>query len=321
MSFRASVSVIESVIMKKLWAVLAILLTVSLPLDAHAKRFGGGKSFGRSYQTTPYSAPHSASGQPSRADAASATRPQPAAAQPQTPGRKGMLGGLLGGMLAGGLLAALFAGGAFHGIQFMDILLIAAAAFAVMFLLRQWRARSVAGQSAPQPAYAAYMPPMAREGGHAAADAAPATIGVRPIPFGASAEASASPSVPMNLPLGFDSPVFLAEAGTHYRILQDAWNRNDLDKIREYCTPELFDLLRGERASLSGEQHTEVLALHSELVRADQAFGVADISIRFSGRYRDAVERVEEDFVDIWHLERDYSRPESPWRITGVESA
>jgi len=102
--------------------------------------------------------------------------------------------------------------------------------------------------------------------------------------------------------------------------LQDAWNQNDLAKIEEYATPALYAELVTERASLSGAQHTEVIRVESELVRADEKFGLAEVSIRFSGRYRDVVEGVEEDFTDVWHLERDGSKAENPWLITGIES-
>lgn len=298
--------------MRMLWATLAVILTLTLPMEAaHAKRFGGGKSFGRTYQTTPHSAPSPAA--PSRADNLPSRQPQPATAPASA--RKGMMGGLLGGLLAGGLLAALFAGGAFNGIQLMDVLLIAAAVFAVLFILRQLRG---AGQPA-RPAYAGAGQRQTREsafGTSAGPGESAPVFGQR---SGVEAAASVM-AVPMNLPQGFDSPAFIEGAKSHYRTLQDAWNRNDLVKIREYCTPELYDLLRVERAALSAEQHTEILSLDSQLVRADQAFGVADVSIRFSGRYRDGVEGVEEDFVDIWHLERDYSKDNSPWYITGVES-
>lgn len=300
--------------MRMFWAVLAVILTFTLPMEAaHAKRFGGGKSFGRTYQTTPHGAPSPAS--PSRADSMPSRQSQSAPA-PASP-RKGMLGGLLGGLLAGGLLAALFAGGAFNGIQLMDVLMIAAAVFAIVFILRQLRG---AGQGA-RPAYAGAGQPQARTSVPAYDEVASARDAAVPV-FGQRAAESVAPSVavPMNLPQGFDSPTFLEGAKSHYHTLQDAWNRNDLVKIREYCTPELYDLLRVERAGLAAEQHTEILRLDSQLVRADQAFGVADVSIRFSGRYRDVVDGVEEDFVDIWHLERDDSKDAAPWYLTGVES-
>lgn len=299
--------------MKKFWAVMAVMLTFTLPMEAaHAKRLGGGKSFGRTYQTTPHSAP----AQPSRAEAAPATRQQQAPL-PQQTSRKGMLGGLFGGLLAGGLLAALFAGGAFEGIQLMDVLLIAGIFFAIMFILRQLRGGAAQGRARP-----AYAGASAGAGGGQQRESQPAFGAGEPVfgQRGAATTSATMAAVPMNLPHGFDSPAFLEGAKNHYRILQSAWNDNDLAKIREYCAPALYDLLRVERAGLPAVQHTEVLTLATELVRGDQAFGLAEVSIRFSGRYRDAVEGVEEDFVDIWHLERDYAKADAPWLITGVES-
>ena len=122
--------------MKNLWAVFAIMLAFTLTTEvAHAKRFGGGKSFGRTYQTTP--------SQPSKSSAdAPAQRQQAAAqsaAQPAKAAGKGMMGGLLGGLLVGGLFAALFAGGAFEGLQFMDILIAAALAFVAFKIFRLLR--------------------------------------------------------------------------------------------------------------------------------------------------------------------------------------
>lgn len=289
--------------MKKLWAVFAILLAFTLTTEvAHAKRFGGGKSFGRTYQTAP--------SQPSKSSADTAVKSQPMAGQ--TAG-KGMMGGLLGGLLVGGLFAALFAGGAFEGLQFMDILIAAALAFVafkIFRLLRQGNAPAGAPVRAPQPAYAG------------TPNAAPPVFGARRDNFVSSSPVSAgSDAIPMSLPLGFDTPAFLDGAKEHYRTLQEAWNQNDLAKIEEYATPALYAELVAERASLPAAQHTEVIRVDSELVRADEKFGVAEVSIRFSGRYRDAVEGVEEDFTDIWHLERDGAKAENPWLITGIQSA
>lgn len=292
--------------MKKLWAVFAILLAFTLTTEvAHAKRFGGGKSFGRTYQTTP--------SQPSKSSADVPAQRQQVAGQPAKAAGKGMMGGLLGGLLVGGLFAALFAGGAFEGLQFMDILIAAALAFVafkIFRLLRQGNAPAGAPVRAPQPAYAG------------TPNAAPPVFGARRDNFVSSSPVSAgSDAVPMSLPLGFDTPAFLDGAKEHYRTLQEAWNQNDLAKIEEYATPALYAELVAERASLPAAQHTEVIRVDSELVRADEKFGLAEVSIRFSGRYRDAVEGVEEDFTDIWHLERDGAKAENPWLITGIQSA
>ncbi len=297
--------------MKALWSTLVVILFsfTMVMEEAHAKRMGGGKSFGRSYQSAPAPARNTAD--------APAQRQQADAAKPaQQPGaaKGGLMGGLLGGLLVGGLFAALFAGGAFEGLQLMDILIIAALAFIIFKVIRGLRPGPAAGRSsAPQPAYAGagrQMPPQ------------PAS---QPV-FGARREApvaapvAGSHAVPFNLPPGFDAPAFIAGATEHYRILQDAWNRNDLPTIREYMTPELYAELSAERASLAVAPQTEVLSLNAELVRADQLFGNAEVSIRFSGRCRDLAEGVEEDIVDVWHLERDFTKGDAPWFITGMQS-
>lgn len=293
--------------MKTLWALVAILFTFTFVMEeAHAKRMGGGKSFGRSYQTAPA---------PSRNNAdAPAQRQQADAAKPAQQGTKkgGMMGGLLGGLLVGGLFAALFAGGAFEGLQLMDILIIAALAFIIFKVIKSLRqGPAVARAPAPQPAYA---------GAGQGANPAPVFGARREAPVAAPQASGSSHAVPFNLPLGFDTPAFLEGAKEHYRVLQDAWNRNDLPKIQEYMTPELYADLKAERASLTTDPQTEVLSVDAALVRADQQFGKAEVSIRFSGRVRDAADGTDEAFVDIWHLERDYTKDDAPWFITGMQS-
>lgn len=290
--------------MKALWALVVILFTFTMTMDeAHAKRMGGGKSFGRSYQTAPA---------PSRNAADAPAQRQQTAAPGRTANKGGLMGGLLGGLLVGGLFAALFAGGAFEGLQLMDILIIAALAFIIFKVIKSLRqGPAVARTPAPQPAYA---------GAGQGASPSPVFGARREMPLAATASSGASHAVPFNLPLGFDTPAFIEGAKEHYRVLQDAWNRNDLPKIQEYMTPELYAELKAERASLTTDPHTEVLSVDAELVRADQQFGKAEVSIRFSGRCRDAAEGTEEAFVDIWHLERDYTRDDAPWFITGMQS-
>lgn len=285
--------------MKKLWTVMALMLTMALGAQTvEAKKFGGGKSFGQARQTAP--------AQPKKTDNAQSAQQTPNKAADA--GKKGMLGGLLGGLLVGGLIGSMLGNGAFEGIQFMDILILGLIAFVIFKLLR--RRRATQNQSAAFSGMPNTSTPMPRE---ALADtlsnsaAVPQSAG-----FGSS-------DIPFNLPAGFDLTAFLVSARDHYRTLQDAWNSNDLDKIREYVSPELYALLAQERAELAGEQHTEVLFVDAELVRADHDLRHAELSIKFSGRYRDTTEAVEEAITDIWHLERDLIMPGAPWLIVGIE--
>lgn len=287
--------------MKKLWTIFAMIFAISLTtaaFDAHAKRLGGGKTFGRTHQTAPAPA--------AKADAQT-QQAAPAQNAAQGAGKKGMLGGLMGGLLAGGLLAALFGSGAFEGIQFMDILIFGLLGFVIFKLLRSRRTAQT-----PAPAYAGV--PVSTS---SPTNASPAAF------TSASAATSGGftqSTVPFNLPAGFDMTAFLAGARDHYRTLQDAWNKNDLAKIQEYVSPELYNDLRAERASLGDEQHTEVMFVDAELVRADQTGNRAEVSVKFTGRCRDTADNVEEDIQDIWHLERNTAQAGSPWFIVGIES-
>lgn len=282
--------------MKKMLTLFAVILAIGLGAPiAEAKKLGGGKSFGKSYKTAP--------AQPA-AKPVDTKNPTVGA---QAPKKGGMMGGLLGGLLAGGLFAYLLGSGAFEGLQGMDFLLIALLALGGVFLFRALR-RNKAAAAQPQTAYAGYQPPQSAapqqfEQSHSA----PQATGF------------ADSDVPFRLPPGFDMNGFLAGARDHYRTLQEAWNKNDLEKIREYVSPELFEHLKAERAELSGEQHTEVMYVDTQLVRADYGSDWAQVSVRFSGRYMDRQEQVEEDIKEVWHLERDLAKDNAPWHIVGIE--
>ncbi len=296
-----------SIIMKRFFTVFALIVAVSFTAShAEAKRFGGGKSFGKSFKTAPVRKQ-----QPQQTDTIRKQNPTAASSA-----KKGLMGGLLGGLLAGGLLAAFF-GGAFNGIQFMDILIIGVIAFVLFKLFKAMRANkgtpmghreSYAGNSPRQPQQQQQSKQQQFRQG--AAQQQQSSSGFE----------STDSDVPFNLPPNFNMNGFLNGSRDHYRIIQGAWNHNELEKIREYVSPALLVDLTAERAKLSEEQHTEVMYVDAELVRADHDANMAQLSIKFSGRYKDSVEGVEEDINDVWHLERDLRKPNAPWLIVGIQA-
>jgi predicted lipid-binding transport protein (Tim44 family) len=91
-------------------------------------------------------------------------------------------------------------------------------------------------------------------------------------------------------------------------------------KIQEYVSPELYNELKQERVSYLDNQHSEVLFVNAELVRAEHNIGYSQVSVLFKGRYRDAVDSIEENINEIWHLERNLSTTNAPWLIVGIEN-
>jgi predicted lipid-binding transport protein (Tim44 family) len=281
--------------------IVLLMLSLSTVQMAEAKKFGGGLSLGKSFKTAP--APKNTA-----TNTSSINKSGTAA---QNPTRKGLMGGLLGGLLAGGLLAAFF-GGAFEGIQFLDILIIGLIAYVAFIFLRGLLGAKQASMNKQQPAFGGNSSSMHRQSFEQ-----PASNGFEQANGGFGTHAQSD--VPHNYPDGFDQAAFINGAREHYRIIQGAWNYNQLDKIREYVSDSLFDDLSAERAKLDGEQHTDVMYVDAEIVRADYDANRAQLSLQFSGRYRDAVEDIEEDIEDIWHLERDLTQDNAPWIIVGIQ--
>ncbi|KZY93663.1 hypothetical protein A3743_06110 [Oleiphilus sp. HI0072] len=306
--------------MKKFWLMLPVLFALALnATHVDAKKFGGGKSFGKLFQTKP-------------SPAKKAAPNNSGAAKQKAPAKGGMAKGLMGGLLAGGLIAALM-GGAFEGIQIMDIILLALVAF-ILIRLFKGMMQAKAASMEPQPAYSTNQFRQESQ-----TDAQPSKFLAGQFPQSSSGNQPTANQnndatfneeqtsgfgsyndVPYNLPADFDINNFLTGAREHYRTIQLAWNENDLGKIEEYVSSELFSHLKEERAALEGEQHTNVLFIDAQIVRADQSAGLAELSIQFSGRYSDETEGVEEDITDLWHLTRDTRDNNAPWLIVGIEN-
>lgn len=268
--------------MRNLFVMLVVgLLGFGLAVDhADARRLGGGKSFG-SY---------------SRSADSSATTSRTNAATPQRRPSAGLsrFAGPFAGLLAGGLLASLFFGGAFDGIRFLDILLVALIAW---FAFRLLRARRVATSAGPQ---------------HQARQSHQEKSTTAPLFSSAGASTSSSGATPE----WFDKERFLGGAKEHFMTLQRAWDNNDLARIQEYVTPTLYNLLREERAQQPANNRTEIVRLFAELGDVREIGQQAEASVLFHGILDENGEHNE--FNETWHLIRDL-REGAPWYVQGIE--
>ena len=282
-------------------SVYAILMAFVLAIgagaysaDVHAKKLGGGKSFGKSFSVAK---PKAAPATPTSTAAAAGT---------QKPGLLGGLGGgLLGGLLAGGIFAALLGSGAFDGISFGDILLFAVIGFLVYkFLIApKRRAAAEAAQQAGTNGMFREMPESTRDS-------------VQPSPMAGMSGFGATPDI--QLPPGFNEQAFVAEAKNHYITLQKAWDDNNFDEILDYVSPELYNLLVAERAQYGNDKaRTEVVSLMVDLVRGEFIGSTASISLQFSGWIKEGEETSETN--EIWHLEKNMSDAKANWTIVGIQ--
>ncbi|WP_417781196.1 Tim44 domain-containing protein [Stutzerimonas xanthomarina] len=267
---------------------MALCLSLTFSLDAHAKRFGGGKSFG--------SAPsHQTRQAPKQTQAA----PTQAGKTPAAPSGASRWLGPLAGLAAGGLLASMFMGDGFEGIQFMDILIFGGIAFLLFRFLAARRRQQ-------QPAMAGHgHAPMQRE------------MPAQPSIFGSSATSAAAVPV-INAPAWFNEQNFVAAAREHFLSLQQHWDANEMDKISEFVTPQLFEFLKRERAEIGDAyQSTFVDDLQIQLDGVDDQADKTVATLTFVGVSKNSRFDQGESFSESWRMERAQGENQ-PWLVAGI---
>lgn len=272
---------------------MALCIGLTMSLDANAKRFGGGKSFGsapshQARQAAPAAAPAAAGAAGAAAKAGGASRWL----------------GPLAGLAAGGLLASMFMGGGFQGMQFFDILIMAVIAFLIFRFIAARRRKQQADMMAP-----AGHAPMQREA-FDAKTAAPSIFG------GGSAATAARPVI--NAPAWFNEQSFLEAARNHFQSLQQHWDANEMDKIAEFVTPQMLDFLKRERADLGdGFQSTYIDNLTVQLDGLDDREDKTIATLTFSGLSKTSRFDQGEAFSESWNMERQQG-DNQPWLVAGI---
>ena len=268
---------------------MALCISLTFALDAHAKRFGGGKSFGSAPSHQTRQAPQQTQAAPNQAG-----RQTPAAAS----GASRWLGPLAG-LAAGGLLASMFMGDGFEGIQFMDILIFGLIAFLLFRFLAARRRQQ-------QPAMAGHAP-MQRE-----MPQQPATS----IFGGSAAPAAAAPVI--NAPAWFNEQSFVAAAREHFLSLQQHWDANEMDKIAEFVTPQLLGFLKQERAEIGDAyQSTYIDDLQIQLDGVDDDAEKTTATLTFTGVAKTSRFDQGEPFSESWRMERTQGENQ-PWLVAGI---
>lgn len=299
--------------MKKLFiALMVVASTLSIAVtEAQAKRLGGGGSFGKQSQGVSRQAPT----QSSQATNAAKPAAAPQGAIPPKPASpwKGILGGALLGLGLGALLSHFGLGGAMAS-MISTILMVALLAFAAMFIYRMFRRKSNEGDA--KPAFA---------GGYGGSANTP-EIGSRIDPSYAQPAALQADSMgtgvldaPWGIPADFDVPSFLRNAKTYFIRLQAAWDKADINDIREFTTPEMFAELKlqiQERGASSN--NTDVVSLDAELLGVETIANDHLASVKFSGMIRESDSAPATAFAEVWNLSKPMSG-QGGWVLAGIQ--
>jgi predicted lipid-binding transport protein (Tim44 family) len=299
--------------MKKVLALGAVVLSLGMTvaMDADAKRLGGARSSGmQRQQVTQPATPPAANNTPvAPAQAAPAAGTAAAAAPAAAAGKRSWAGPLAG--LAAGLGLAALASHFGFGEGLANFMLIALIGMAVMaaiaFVMRKRAAAN------PSPAFA----------GLGAGAGAGASGDVSPVPgtrIGSALGAPVAQPQAAALPAGFDAVAFARNAKSEFMDLQAANDARDLQRLRDYLTPEMFNVVQAEVQAIDGDvpQRTEVFGLEAQVLEVAEEADRYIVSVRFTGSVREQPGAVPEDLDEVWHLTKPRAGS-GRWIVAGIQ--
>lgn len=293
--------------MKKFLTALVVAVmgfTVAMSA-AEAKRLGGGGSFGKSSPS--FSRQATPQGPNQMTPAQRPAQPGAPAPKPASPW-KGILGGALLGLGLGALLSHFGLGGELAG-MISTLLMVTLFAVAAMFIFRMLKRRNE-----PQAAYAG---PMERS-------QTPETFRTPEIGSnlgGGSSSAAPQFAAQPVVPEGFDVPSFLRHAKTNFIRMQAAWDRADVNDIREFTTPEMFAELKMQLAERgAANNHTDVVTIEAEMLGVESNTVEHLASVRFSGMIREEENAPTQHFTETWVLTKPLAGNQG-WLLAGIQQS
>lgn len=231
--------------------------------DVHAKRFGGGRSFGM--QRSKSNLFHSSSSKSKQSFTKSSNSSKWA--------------GALGGLLLGGLLATLFMG---HGLAsgLLSWLILGSLVLFVVSFMRKKR----------------------QSGFHSAAFASAGNAPFRPEAKNQPGYSNSSSSYYNDAPPNFEETSFLRDAKVTFIRLQAAFDQNNLNDIRVFTAPEVFAEIKMQLEERGNNpNHTEVVQLNATLLDVSQQADGYVATVRFTGVIKEN-DASASPLDELWHF-------------------
>ena len=118
------------------------------------------------------------------------------------------------------------------------------------------------------------------------------------------------------LPDGTEVPHFLRQAKATFLHVQSMNNPANLDEIRKYLTPQLFDALRADISD--NMEPADFPTLNCDFLNAEQENGGYVASVRFHGMVSESVNAPLMPFSETWHYIKS-AQTDNKWIVAGIQ--
>ena len=326
-----------------LMAALLMATLVAAPI-AEAKRAGGGKSHGMSRSSSSSQSYNQSYQQPRQA----APAPQQTAPQRSGPGVGSMVAAGVAGAAVGAVAANALADDKPHnptateqqatdaqatqaqqqqekgGIPgWIWVLLAAAIAFFVFRKLGAKKKLAANNPYAPnnggQNNFGRQTPPQvnARQTGDNT------NIFGQSVGGGATTQApfgSASMNSGNQLPDGTEPAAFLRVARQRFNHIQSVNSASNVEEIRRYLTPELFNSMYQDIIANQDQDVAEFSNLNAMVADTATENGQYVVSVRFTGTVSEDLNSLPQPFTEIWHFVKP-AGSQQDWVVAGIQQA
>lgn len=292
---------------------LSVFSTFAMPDDADARRFGGGRSIGRTTTVRPSAPAGVTSSQQHFQQQNSAISNNAAGAAAMS--RRGMFGGLFGGLLAGTLLGSLLSGGGFAGgFGMLDLIIIGLLIYFGMKFFRNRQQNSNNKQYYSQHSSSDYSNQNINQNGQnqAGNNAAAAWDNLR---SDRHEQTNAYQSTGT-----FNTEEFLAGAKQLYVRMQESWDLRDIDDIKQFTSPVMHKDIEEQFKEDPNPSKTQIILINANVLEVKQEGDYEQVAVLFDVLMKEAENQDNEQVKEIWNFSRNKAK-NGTWILDGIQNA
>ncbi|HBF50609.1 MAG TPA: hypothetical protein DDX04_09905 [Massilia sp.] len=121
------------------------------------------------------------------------------------------------------------------------------------------------------------------------------------------------------VPADFDTDAFLRHAKASFIRMQAAWDKGDVNDLREFTTPEVFAELKMQIQERGpNADYTDVVEIGAQLLGIETTATDYLASVQFSGQIRTAPNAPTEPLNEVWNMSKPLSG-NGGWVLAGIQ--